>query len=101
MKQVIAIEIESVDNSERRGGSLDLGHRNGAIQRDERAWHELEQLVVELKDLLPVRGAGGRRVAVGGIDRRLDLVRARLVAPKALPHDRLPLGDEGAIPGAA
>jgi hypothetical protein len=38
---------------------------------------------------------------VDGVDRRLDLVRARLIAPEALPDDGLAFGDEAAIPAAA
>jgi hypothetical protein len=38
---------------------------------------------------------------VHGVDGGLDLVRAGLVAPQALPDDGLPFGDEPAIPPAA
>ena len=40
-------------------------------------------------------------VAVHGVDGRLDLVRAGLVAAQAGAHDRLALGDQVAIPPAA
>ncbi len=36
-----------------------------------------------------------------GVDRRLNLVRTRLVAPQAVPHDRLAFGDQTQIPAAA
>jgi hypothetical protein len=38
---------------------------------------------------------------VDGVDRRLDLVRAGLVAPQALPDDGLAFGDAVAVPAAA
>jgi hypothetical protein len=38
---------------------------------------------------------------VDSVDRRLDLVRAGLVAPEALPDDGLAFGNEASIPAAA
>jgi RNA polymerase sigma-70 factor (ECF subfamily) len=67
-----------------RTRSIDLSHCDRAVEGHDRARVEREELVVELHDLSPVRPGGGRRVAVDGVDRRLHLVRAGLVAPEAL-----------------
>jgi hypothetical protein len=77
VEQVVATQVEAVDEGQR---------------------HEL---VVQLQDLPPVGGGRGRRVAVDGVDRRLELVRAGLVAPQALPDDPLAFGDAAAVPAAA
>ena len=41
------------------------------------------------------------RIAVYGVNRRLDLVRTGVVALEALAHDGLPFRDEAAIPETA
>src|SRR6267143_3314021 len=95
---MVAIELEAVDETECRIGSLDLRDGDRAVERDHRARGDRLALVVLLQDLPPVRGARIGRVGVHGIDRRLDLVWTGLVALEALPHDGLPFGDEVAIP---
>src|SRR5215211_832396 len=37
VEEVVAVEVEAVDERERRVGPVDLGHRDGAVQRDDRA----------------------------------------------------------------
>src|SRR6266567_8288875 len=101
VEQVIGAEIETVDENERRIRSLDLGHRNRTVECNRRARGDRQVLVIQLQDLPPVCGSRGRRVAVDGVDRRLDLVRTGTVAPQALPHDRLALSYEMLIPEAA
>ena len=53
-----------------------------------------QQLVVELEDLAPVGVLRRRGVAVHGVDRGLDLVRAGLVAAQAGSHQGLALVDQ-------
>ena len=101
VEQVVCAEVEAVDEGERCIRSLDLGHRHRAVEGHDRAQGERQQLVVQLQDLPPVGGGGGRRVAVDGVDRRLDLIRAGLVATEALPDDGLAFGDQASIPEAA
>jgi hypothetical protein len=48
--------------------------------------------------LVPVGLTDTAGVAVHGVDRRLEFVAARTVAAKALPHERLALLDQLAIP---
>ena len=60
VEQVIAIEIEAVDERERRMRSVDFGHGDRAVQRDDRARRDRHELVVELQDLPPVRRGRGR-----------------------------------------
>jgi hypothetical protein len=101
VKQMDVAQVEVVDERERRIRALDLGDRDGAIARHDRARHEREQLVIERDDLVPVGIGRGGRVAVDGVDRRLDLVRPGGVAPQAAANDRLALGDQIVIPGPA
>jgi len=101
VEQVVASEGEAVHEGERRIRSLDFGHGDGAIERHDRTRRAGQQLVVQLEDLPPVRGARLGRIAMHGIDRGLDLVRAGLVANEALPDDHLAFGDQVVIPTAA
>ena len=79
-------------------GPVDLGHRDRPVERDHRARRDGQQLVVQRQDLGPVGGGRDGRVAVHGVDRGLDLVRARLAAAQALPDEGLALGDQRAVP---
>src|SRR5438105_4433943 len=79
MEHGILVELELLDDRQRRVGSLDLGHRDRPVDRDDRRRREQLQLVVEREDLSPVRFLGGRRVAVHGVDRRLELIIAWLI----------------------
>src|SRR5207302_424136 len=101
VEQVVAGEVEIVDQRQRGCGAVDLGDRDRAVQRNDRTGGQCGELVVELQDLPPVRRGSGGGVGVHGVDRRLDLVRAGLVASEALPDEGLALGDEGAIPAGA
>jgi hypothetical protein len=101
VEQVVRVEVERVDDRERRLRAFELRERNRAVERDDRVRGDSEQLVVQLEDLTPVGLRGGRGVAVHGVDGRLDLVRAGSVAAEAAPDDRLPLGDELTIPERA
>ncbi len=101
VEQVVPAQVgrgQAVDQIEGHRRAVDLGHRDGAVECDHRAWRDREQLVVQPQDLVPVGVGSGRRVAVHRVDGRLDLVRAGLVTPQALPDDGLPLGDEHAVP---
>ena len=98
MEQVVATKVEAINEGERSIGTLNLRDRDCAIERHDRARRQRQELVVQLQDLPPVGVRRGRCVAVDGVDRRLELVRARLVEPKALPHDGLPFGNEDTIP---
>jgi anaerobic selenocysteine-containing dehydrogenase len=79
-------------------GAVDLRQRDCAIERDHRARGGREEQVVALDDLAPVGGFGGRRVAVHGVDRGLNLVLARHVGLQAAPHDGLAFRDQVAVP---
>jgi hypothetical protein len=98
VEQVVPAEVQGVRDGERRGRAIHLGDRYGTVQRDDRARREHEKMVVQLQDLAPVSRVRGGRVAVHGVDRGLDLVRAGLVAPQAPANEGLALGDERAIP---
>jgi hypothetical protein len=56
-----------------------------------------EELVVQRHDLPPVGGL----VGVHGLDRRLDLVRARSATTQATPHELPTLRDERGVPPRA
>ena len=101
VEQVIGVEVEGVDDGERRRRTFDLGEGDRAVERDDGVRGDREELVVELENLAPVGCGCGRGVAVDGVDRGLDLVRTGLVALEAAPHDRLAFGDEVAIPTGA
>src|SRR5258707_9971 len=74
--QVVAVEVQRVEEGERGFGSVDLGHGDRTVEGDDRGGVVGQQLVVELHDLRPVGGGRGWGVAVDGVDRRLDLVGA-------------------------
>ena len=80
MRVAQRLTVETVDDRQRRRRSRGLGDRDGAVEGDDRAGRAREQLIVKLQDLRPVGGGGDGRVAVDGVDRRLDLVRAGLIA---------------------
>jgi hypothetical protein len=104
VEQVVAAEITAVEpfhEGERRIRSLDLGHRDRAVEGYDRARGEDEELVVQLQDLPPVCGGRSWGVAVDGVDRRLDLVRPGLVALETLADNGLAFVDEIAVPSAA
>src|SRR5581483_634259 len=88
VEQVVAVQVQFVDQVERAARAVDLGDRDRAVQRDDWGGRVREQLVVEREDLGPVGVRGGRCVAVHRVDRRLDLVRAGLVPAQALPDQR-------------
>src|SRR3954471_5886702 len=92
VEYVVAVEVERVHQREGGAGAAELGHRHGAVECDDGARGERQQLVVERDDLAPVGVGRGRRVAVDGLDRRLDLVGAGLVALQAAAYERLALG---------
>ena len=91
VKQAVVSQIEAVDHVEGRAGALHLRERHGAVQGDDGAWRERQELVVELQDLAPIRRGRCCRVTVDGIDRGLDLVRPRPYQLQTLPNNGLPL----------
>ena len=101
VESVVVGEVELVDEGQRRRGAVDLGDRDGAVERHDRGRLQGQQVVVERDDLPPVGRLGGRGIAVDCVDRGLELVGAGLVAAQAAAKDRLPLLDEGAVPAAA
>ncbi len=101
MEQVVAVQVQPVDQVQRRRRAVHLGHRDRPVQRRHRARGHGQQLVVQRDDLGPVGGRGVRRVAVHRVDGCLDLVRAGLAAAQALPDQRLALRDELPVPPAA
>lgn len=80
---------------------MHLGNCDRTIERDNGARREREELVVQREHLVPVSVGRSRGVVVDGIDRRLDLIRTRLVAAEAAAHERLPFVDQIAIPQRA
>src|SRR4029077_19233068 len=99
--QVVALEIEAIQNFQRRLGTFDLGDRDGAVQRHDCARRHRQELIIELQDLPPVGGGGDRRVAVDGIDRRLNLVRTRPASRETSSKEGLTFNDTYAGPALA
>jgi hypothetical protein len=60
-----------------------------------------KQLVGQGDDLRPVGLLDGRGVGVPGVDGRLELIGAGLVAATAATKGRLALGEQGPIPPGA
>ena len=60
-----------------------LGQGNGAVQGDNRGRGLRQELVVQRKDLGPVRLGRGGRVGVNSVDGGLELIRPWLVTAKA------------------
>ena len=100
VEQVIARRGRRPGRRPRRGRPPDrrLGDGHGPVEGDDRRRRDGEELVVEGDDLAPVGVRRRRRVAVHGVDRRLDLVRPGRVAPQAAPHEVLTFGDQRAVP---
>ena len=98
VEHVVILQRQVVDDCEPRRRSVDLGHGDGAMQRHDRRWLQREEMVVERADLAPVGVGRRRRVPVYGVDRGLDLIRARRAALQATTHDGVALGDEIGIP---
>ena len=92
---------EPVDLVEGDGGAVELGHGDGTVERDDRRRGDGHQLVVQRDDLIPGGRGNGRGVAVDRVDRGLDLVRPRHVAPEARTHQRLTLVDQRPVPPGA
>src|SRR5215217_6977492 len=101
MERVVALELELVDQLERGSGPLDLADRDRAVEGYDRRRGKREQLVVQGEDLRPVGVLESRGVGVDGVDSRLELIRARLVATNAPAYDRLTLLDQCPIPATA
>ena len=74
VEEVVIPQGQALDDDERRRRPLDLGHRHRAVQCHDRARREHEEPVVQLQNLPPVGSDRDWRVAVDGIDRRLELV---------------------------
>ena len=67
----VVVMVELVDQRQRRGRAVDLGHGDRPVQRDDRGRGDCEQVVVDPDDLAPVRVGRRHRLAVHGVDRRL------------------------------
>ncbi len=57
VEQVVAVERQAVDDAQRRGRAVDLGHRDRTVEGRDRARVEPGQLVVERDYLLTRRDA--------------------------------------------
>src|SRR5690606_41945781 len=77
VEQVVAVQVQRVDQGEGRGGAVYLGDGHGAVEGGDRAAVEGRQLAVEGEDLAPVGVRRGGGVGVHRVHRGLDLVRAR------------------------
>ena len=83
MKDVVVRQRERVDGPERRFLPVDLRHGDRAVERDDGARRERQQVIVQLDDLAPVGAWDGGRLAVHCLDGGLELVRPRLVPSQA------------------
>src|SRR5579883_3573043 len=101
MEQVELVETKRVEDGQRRSRALNFGHGHRAVQGHDRRGRQRQQLIVELDNLPPVRGRGARRVAVDGVDGRLQLVRPGTVEAEAFPDQALALRDQLALPDSA
>ena len=54
MEEVVVAQVEGVDKLQRRSGTVDVGHRDRPVERDDRGRREGNQLVVELDNLASV-----------------------------------------------
>jgi hypothetical protein len=77
---VVALQLQVFHEHQRSSGTVHLGHGDRPVERHDRSRRERAELVVQLEDLAPVGVRRGRGVAVDGVDRGLDLIRARLAA---------------------
>ena len=91
---MVAGKRKGIDESEGFGNLPKLGDRDRPVERHHGGRRERQQVIVERHDLSPVRLLGALRVAVHGVDRRLQLVGAGAIHAQAQAHERLPLGHE-------
>jgi hypothetical protein len=96
-----AVASQRVEDIKAGAWPVDHRDRDGAIKRDDRAWRQRVQEVVELEDLGPVGVGGRRRLGVHGLDRRLQLVGAQPGARQRLLDKLNALLQQRMIPAAA
>ena len=101
VKEPVIAQVETVHDGQRRVGALDFGQRNGAVQRYDGTGRDDQMPVVQRQDLPPVRSIGSRSIAVHGVDRRLDLIRAGPAPGETLPNDRPTFRHEVIVPESA
>jgi hypothetical protein len=66
VEHVIAIElgaVEAIDERQCRMRSLDFGYHNRTVERDDGAWCDRQELIVQPQDLSPVGGGVSKREA--------------------------------------
>ncbi|KUO15622.1 hypothetical protein AQJ91_40640 [Streptomyces dysideae] len=98
MEDVVLVEAEGVHEVEGLPRALGLGHGDRTVQGHDGTRGDGHELVVQLPDLPPVRVPRARRVASHGLDGGLDLVRPGPVPAQTTADQRLPLGDQVAVP---
>src|SRR6266851_5760627 len=84
VEEVVAVQVRGqvVHDHERGRRSVDFGERNGAVERDDRAGCDGQQLVVELQYLRPVGSADRPGIGMNRVDRCLNLIWHWLSAPQ-------------------
>src|SRR5712691_1271694 len=98
---LVVVQVQFVDQSERRRGALNLADRDGSVEGNDRRGGDGKQLVVQGDDLRPVGLFECGSVRVHGVDGGLELIRTGLVAAEAAADDRLTLLDQAPIPSSA
>ena len=90
---------QPVDERQADGRSVGHGHRDAAVELDDRRRIDRREPAVERRDLRPSRSRSGvRRLVVQGRDRRLELVRPRAVRAGAPLDERTALLDPVRVP---
>ena len=97
MQQVVARQVDPVDQREARLRPFGHRDRDRAVQLDDRGGPPREQLPVERGDLRPV----GLVLEVERRDRRLELVRAGPAEPQGAVEQAAALLDPGPVPERA
>src|ERR1700730_4116434 len=98
VEEVIVFEVQTLEQCQCGVRSLVPEMCDGAIYHHDWTRSNDHELVVELKNLPPVSVRCGRGIRMNRVDRSLDLIRTRLVAPETLTDHRFALGDQPAIP---
>lgn len=80
VEEVVAAEVKFIDERQSDPWTLHLCEGDGAVQGHDGCREELDQVVVERKDLVLVGHFDGGGVGMDRIDRRLQLIRPRVVA---------------------
>ena len=101
VEEVVAVEVELVDERERGLRPVDLGDRDGAVERDDRARREREELVVERRICRQSVSAAARASLWTALIAAWIWYGPGWLRRRHAPDERLALGDQVAIPAAA